>query len=107
MIIGAIICILAGFATIYLGYCIGVKHKINFIHEYQYTNVKEEDKKAFTSSAGKYTRTIGYSIIIMGISFIFNNEIAIYVGIGISVLIFIYAIVKIILNQQKFNGGMF
>ena len=41
-----------GLLFVYLGFLLWVKEKINIMHDYHYTKVKETDKKAYTRIMG-------------------------------------------------------
>ena len=47
MILGAIITGAVGILALVLGYLIWAKEKISLLHDYHYSKVKKEDKRAF------------------------------------------------------------
>lgn len=89
-----------GILFVWLGILIWKKQKISLIHSYHYAKVKEEDKKAYTSTMGKSTALIGMGCILSGI---LNSEYSWipFAGCFILALVFIY------IAQRKYNGGLF
>lgn len=84
-----------------LAYLIGVKGKIQLMHDYHYQRVKEEDKKA-------YTQTIGVGLSIIGIILLLYmiptptmiGTLILIVGFTLGLGVMVYA-------QYKYNKGIF
>ena len=95
---------LCGSICIYIGYLIWIKEKINMIHDYHYTKVKESDKKAYTSIMGKGMIVIGAGTVLSGIveAFIQSGKGGTVFGIS-----FVLGISMIIYAQIKYNHGLF
>lgn len=89
---------------LWLGYMIWIKEKINFIHAYHYTKVKEEDKKAYTSIMGKATIVIGVGMMLSDILFfIIRTEECI----TIFAISFVVGLSMMTYAQIKYNRGIF
>lgn len=89
---------------LYLGFLLWKKEKINIIHDYHYTKVKEEDKKAYTSIMGKAMIVIGIGLAISGIIGVFTDSIKCCIPFGTA---FIIGICMMIFGQIKYNRGIF
>lgn len=88
----------------YLGFLIWKKERINLIHDYHYTKVKEKDKKAYTSIMGKAMIVIGIGMAISGVIGIFIDSLKSAIPFGITFLI---GICMMIFAQIKYNRGIF
>lgn len=88
----------------YLGFLLWKKKKINIMHDYHYTKVKEEDKKAYTGIMGKAMIVIGIGMAISGIIGVFIDSIKSCIPFGIA---FILGICMMIYGQMKYNKGIF
>ena len=88
----------------YLGFLIWKKERINLIHDYHYTKVKEKDKKAYTSIMGKAMIIMGIGMILSGIMcmVIYSAKCGIVFGIS-----FILGLGMMIYAQIKYNHGIF
>ena len=53
MVFGVVVDIAVGLVCIVLGFLIWKREKINFLHDYHYKNVKEEDIPALSADAYK------------------------------------------------------
>ena len=87
-----------------LGFLLWKKEKINIIHDYHYTKVKEENKKAYTSIMGKAMIVMGMGMAISGIIGVFTDSVK--SGIPFCVT-FIIGICMMIFGQIKYNRGIF
>ena len=79
MIVGAIILVLVSILTLVIGWLIWKKEKITLLHDYHYSKVSRENKKAFCTLSG-----IGLMIAGIGI-----GATAVLLGLTNSVLSFI------------------
>lgn len=92
-----------GFILLIIAYLLGIKHKIELMHDYHMRKVKKQDVKA-------YCQTIGLGFLIIGVSWlgqgIYDNMLIndgmtiICYGTFIGLIIIIYA-------QYRYNGGIF
>ncbi|MDL2250931.1 DUF3784 domain-containing protein, partial [Lachnospiraceae bacterium OttesenSCG-928-J05] len=57
---------------IVLGYLLWVKQKISILHDYHYTKVKENDKRA-------YTRVMGIGMIVIGIGCLLSGIYSLFI----------------------------
>ena len=89
---------------LYLGFLLWKKEKINIIHDYHYTKVKEKDKKAYTSIMGKAMIVIGIGGIISGIIGTFTDSVKSGIPFGAA---FIIGICMMVYGQIKYNRGIF
>lgn len=89
---------------IWLGYMIWIKEKINLIHAYHYTKVKEEDKKAYTSIMGKATIVIGIGMMLSDILFFLMRTGECMIIFAIS---FVVGLGMMTYAQIKYNSGIF
>lgn len=88
----------------YLRFLLWKKEKINIIHDYHYTKVKEEDKKAYTSIMGKAMIVIGIGAAISGFIGVFTDSVKSGIPFGVA---FIIGICIMIFGQIKYNRGIF
>lgn len=95
-----VISVFCGLLFIYLGYLIWIKKRINLIHSYHYTYVKEVDKKAYTSIMGKAVIVIGTGIILSGIFYMIFRSGAVGIIFGIS---FVAGFIMMAYAQMKYN----
>ena len=93
-----------GLLFLFLGWRIWKKEEITLIHTYHYTKVSEEDKK-------DYTEQIGKSIILMGIGMILTGIIDYFSETSYGWLFFtifvVFATIKMVKAQKKYNNGIF
>ncbi|MDD2980044.1 MAG: DUF3784 domain-containing protein [Hespellia sp.] len=88
----------------YLGFMLWKKEKINIMHDYHYTKVKDEDRKAYTGIMGKAMIVIGVGTAISGIIGVFIDSAKCGIPFGIA---FILGICMMIYGQIKYNKGIF
>lgn len=88
----------------YLGFMLWKKEKINIMHDYHYTKVKDEDRKAYTGIMGKAMIVIGIGMAISGIIGAFIDSAKSGIPFGIA---FILGICMMIYGQIKYNKGIF
>lgn len=88
----------------YFGFQLWGKEKINIIHDYHYTKVKEEDKKAYTHMMGKSMIVIGTGIAISGGVGMFVDSVKSGIPFGAA---FIIGMGMILFAQIKYNHGIF
>lgn len=94
-----------GLLCIWFGYLIWHKEKINLIHDYHYTKVKDIDKKAYTAIVGKSMLILGLGCILSALTAIFFFDgIVIMVPFGVSFAIWL---VMWLYAQFKYNHGIF
>ena len=87
----------------YLGFLIWKREKINLIHAYHYSKVKESDKKAYTEIIGKAVIVIGIGMAISGIAgLVLGERGMIFFGIA-----FVIGICMISYGQIRYNRGLF
>ena len=101
-----VIVILGAIALLFLwlGYLIWIKEKINLIHAYHYTKVKETDKKVYTSIMGKAMIVMGIGMMLSDILFvIMRTEKCIVVF----VILLIVGLIMMTYAQIKYNRGIF
>lgn len=94
-----------GLLCVWLGYSVWYKEKINLIHSYHYTKVKETDKKAYTTIIGKSVLLFGLGCILSALLALFVfHSIAMMIPFGVSfgiwLAMWLYA-------QFKYNNGVF
>lgn len=77
--------------------------KISLLHDYHYSNVKEEDKSAFCRLSGLGIISIGVGIIVTGIIIAITDSvlsfIAFALGFSLGIFLLLYA-------GKKYNGKM-
>ena len=99
MILGSIVLGLVGALLIIIGYLIGVKEKINLLHDYHYAKVKQEDKKVFCTLCGIGLALIGVGILISGVIFLLTESLLSFIGCAIGFTLGI----AIIIYAEKYN----
>jgi uncharacterized membrane protein len=87
-----------------LGFLIWKKEKIALIHSYHYTKVSEEDKAAYTEKMGKALIVMGIGTFLMVIVNCFINT---AYGWGVFIIFFAVGLIKMLIAQKKYNGGVF
>lgn len=87
-----------------LGYLLWRKEKINIMHSYHYTKVKDVDKKAYTSIMGKALIMMGIGMSISGIIGLIIDSAKCGIPFAIS---FIIGIGMMVYGQMKYNHGIF
>lgn len=80
------------------------KRKINVMHDYHYTKVKEKDKKAYTSVMGKAMILMGIGMTVSGVIGVFT--VSVESGIPACVT-FVVGLCIMIYGQIKYNHGIF
>lgn len=89
---------------LYMGYLLWKKEKINMIHDYHYTKVKEEDKKAYTGIMGKAMIVIGFGMMFSGIIGAYTDSMKSGIPFCIA---FVIGICMMTYAQIKYNKGIF
>ncbi len=93
-----------GLLFVYLGLLLWIKEKINIMHDYHYTKVKETDKKP-------YTRIMGIAMIVIGIGCLLSGVASLFIGGGKSIIVFCgsftIGILMMLYAQIKYNHGLF
>lgn len=99
-----VVTIIAGVILLVLGWQIWKNEKITLIHSYRYKNVRDENKKAYTTEIGMAAIIIAIGIILTGI--VDYTTQSVY---GWYVFLFSFAagVILIIHAQIKYNGGIF
>lgn len=99
-----VVTIIAGVILLVLGWQIWKNEKITLIHSYHYKNVRDENKKAYTTEIGMAAIIIAIGIILTGI--VDYTTQSVY---GWYVFLFSFAVgvILIIHAQIKYNGGIF
>lgn len=99
-----VVTIIAGVILLVLGWQIWKNDKITLIHRYHYKNVRDENKKAYTTEIGMAAIIIAIGIILTGI--VDYTTQSVY---GWYVFLFSFAVgvILIIHAQIKYNGGIF
>lgn len=99
-----VVTITAGVILLVLGWQIWKNEKITLIHSYHYKNVRDENKKAYTTEIGMAAIIIAIGIILTGI--VDYTTQSVY---GWYVFLFSFAVgvILIIHAQIKYNGGIF
>lgn len=99
-----VVTIIAGVILLILGWQIWKNEKITLIHSYHYKNVRDENKKAYTTEIGMAAIIIAIGIILTGI--VDYTTQSVY---GWYVFLFSFAVgvILIIHAQIKYNGGIF
>lgn len=100
------IIIVFGFIFILLGFIIWKRQKLAYTFDSNSKNVKNEDLKEYTESYGKAYIIMGFSLLLLVISEIKDNNYSIIVFI-LWLITFIYSMVKIIKIQKKYKTGIF
>ena len=96
-----IITIITGIVLFILGWQIWKNEKITLIHSYHYKNVRDENKKAYTTEIGMAAIIIAIGIILTGI--VDYTTQSVY---GWFVFIFSFAVgISLVIHTQiKYNG---
>lgn len=89
---------------LWLGYLIWIKEKINLIHAYHYTKVKEADKKAYTSIMGKAMIVIGIGMVLSDILFLIMRTGECMI---VFVILYVVGLGMMTYAQIKYNRGIF
>ena len=89
---------------IWLGYLIWIKEKINLIHAYHYTKVKETDKKAYTSIMGKAMIVMGIGMMLSDILFVIMRTEKCMI---VFVILLVVGLIMTTYAQIKYNRGIF
>ena len=89
---------------LWLGYLIWIKEKINLIHAYHYTKVKEADKKAYTSIMGKAMIVIGIGMMLSDILFLIMRTGECMI---VFVILYVVGLGMMTYAQIKYNRGIF
>ena len=99
-----VVTIIAGVILLVLGWQIWKNEKITLIHSYHYKNVRDENKKAYTTEIGMAAIIIAIGIILTGI--VDYTTQSVY---GWYVFLFSFAVgvILTIHAQIKYNGGIF
>lgn len=99
-----VVTIIAGVILLVLGWQIWKNEKITLIHSYHYKNVRDENKKAYTTEIGMAAIIIAIGIILTGI--VDYTTQSVY---GWYVFLFSFAVgvILIIHAQIKYNDGIF
>ncbi len=75
MIIGFGVMASVGITLIVLGYWIWKKEKISLLHDYHYSKVSEENKKAFCTLSGIGLILMGLGIFAAGVILVLKNAV--------------------------------
>ncbi len=89
---------------LYLGYLLWKKEKIDIIHAYHHTKVKEKDKKAYTGIMGKAMITIGIGLAVSGMIGAFTDSVKSGIPFGAA---FVIGLGMMVYAQIKYNRGIF
>lgn len=88
----------------FTGWRIWKKEQINLIHDYHYTKVLEKDKKPYTEKMGKACILMGIGMVLTGIVDLITKSVYGWVCFTI---FFLWGLIKMVLAQKKYNGGLF
>lgn len=99
-----VVTIIAGVILLVLGWQIWKNEKITLIHSYHYKNVRDENKKAYTTEIGMAAIIIAIGIILTGI--VDYTTQSVY-GWYVFLFSFSVGVILIIHAQIKYNGGIF
>lgn len=95
--------ILVGIFLIYIGYQIGWKENIRFLHGYHYVNVSEENRRPFTKKMGIGGVLVGVGIFVMPmINGLIGFEWGYYIGLAVmavGVILMVYTVIR-------YNGSL-
>lgn len=92
------------FMTLYLAYCIGIKHKIGFVHRYHYTNIQQDNIIPFCKVMGLGTCIMGFGLLIRSYVNLFSIHYSgDYLLLGSVIIGFGIQLICII----KYNGSIF
>ena len=94
---------LVGVLMLILAYAIGVKKKINLMHDYHIQRIKPQDVDAYVKTIGLGLLIIALGFLVfVGINLLLQNAsvLIIFLGFAIGISIMVYA-------QYKYNGGIF
>ena len=89
---------------LFMGYLIWIRERIDLIHDYHHTKVKESDRKEYTAVMGKAAILIGVGIILSGVLCTGMHSGKYGVIFGIS---FAAGLIMMIHAQLKYNHGIF
>lgn len=93
-----------GGTFVIIGLRIWKKQQITLIHEYHYSKVSEEDKKAYTELMGKACMIMGIGMVLTGIvDFTTKTP----YGWVCFIILFIFGLIMMVRAQKKYNGGIF
>lgn len=92
-----------GFLLMYLGVVLWKKNKIELLHDYHYTHVKEKDRKAYTACMGKSLLIMALGPLSGALQLWITNSLSLFV----LVLWLVIGIVMLIHGQIKYNGKIF
>ncbi|MEG2084767.1 MAG: DUF3784 domain-containing protein [Clostridia bacterium] len=101
---GVIIMGLMALLFLTLGLLLIIGHNITLIHSYHWQNVKEENKKTYTTQMGIGLLIFSITQLIGSLINLFTKTNWGWVSFGVGMLIgfiFLYCV------QKKYNGGMF
>lgn len=103
MIIGTLVLAAVGILFLVMGIMI-YRGRISLIHDYHYSNVKEQDRHKYCKEMGKGMLTLAVGIIAAAVASVFNIVwimlVLIFVPIIPAFMIFNKA-------EKKYNGGWF
>ena len=95
MIVGVIILVLVSILTLVIGWLIWKKEKITLLHDYHYSKVSRENKKAFCTLSGIGLMIAGIGIgataVLLGLTNSFLSFIAFVVGFIIGLALLLHA----------------
>ena len=100
MIPGAIITGAVGILALVLGYLIWAKEKISLLHDYHYSKVKEDDKKAFCRLSGIGVIAVGIGALVSAVLILITDSALSFIGFGIG---FAVGIAMLIYAGRKYN----
>jgi len=99
--------ILFGVLLIVYGLILWKKQKVNLLVGYNSRNIKKEDIKGYTRSMGISYIIMGISILPLGILSLTNNDNYVVIGTMVWLVGFIISQVININTQKKYNAGIF
>ena len=100
MILGATITGAVGILCLVLGYLIWIKEKITLLHNYHYSRVKEDDKKAFCRLSGIGVIAVGIGALVSAVLILITDSALSFIGFGIG---FAVGIAMLIYAGRKYN----
>ena len=98
---------LCGILFIWIGYQIWMKERINLIHDYHYTKVKDIDRKKYTSIMGKAMIVMGIGMLLSGIIWHIFPLANFGMIFSIFVVLFVVGLAIMVYAQIKYNHEIF
>ena len=100
MIVGVIILVLVSILTLVIGWLIWKKEKITLLHDYHYSKVSRENKKAFCTLSGIGLMIAGIGIGATAVLLGLTNSVLSFIAFAVG---FIIALALLLHAGKKYN----